>query len=415
MRIPDNSTPAVVLRLESHGSLGIVRTLGRLGVPVYGIHRNADTPTLASRYCRGAFLWDIDREPAERSLEFLRSVAQKIGRRSLLIPTADEGALFLAERADELRRWFMFPESGAALVNALASKKQMYFLAQQHGVPTAETVFPDSRRDVLRFLETANFPVMLKGIDGNLLQRRTGKKMVIVRSAPELLENYDALEDPAAPNLMLQEYIPGGDDTIWMFNGYFNAASDCLVAFTGKKIRQNPVYTGMTSLGVCLPNHAVRDTTVRFMKAIGYRGILDIGYRYDARDGQYKVLDANPRCGATFRLFAGDNGLDVVRALYLDLTGQSVPHSAQRDGRKWWVEDTDLVSSYKYWKDGRLNWREWLASFRGIEESAYFCWDDPMPFFKMLARSTRKFWTWATEDRSAEPLPVRKHANAKVA
>ena len=147
---------------------------------------------------------------------------------------------------------------------------------------------------------------------------------------------------------MIQEYIPGGDDSIWMFNGYFNAHFECLFAMTGKKIRQSPVHKGVTSLGVCLRNGDVDNLTRRFMKTIGYRGILDIGYKYDARDGKYKVLDVNPRIGSTFRLFVGDNGLDVARAEYLDLTGQRVPSSEIVEGRKWFVEDRDLVSSIRY-------------------------------------------------------------------
>src|SRR5208283_6120920 len=126
---------------------------------------------------------------------------------------------------------------------------------------------------------------------------------------------------------MFQEYIPGGDDSVWMFNGYFNENSDCLFAITGKKIRQAPVYIGYTSLGICLKNEVVDETTRRFTKEISYRGILDIEYRYDARDKQYKVLDINRRIGSTFRLFVSQDGLDVARAAYLDLTGQPVPSS----------------------------------------------------------------------------------------
>ena len=55
------------------------------------------------------------------------------------------------------------------------------------------------------WLQTAVFPVMLKGIDGARLAARTGTKMVIVRSEQELLAQYERLEDPACPNLMLQE------------------------------------------------------------------------------------------------------------------------------------------------------------------------------------------------------------------
>src|SRR4029077_19384292 len=94
-------------------------------------------------------------------------------------------------------------------------------------------------------------------------------------------------------------------------------------------------------------NDTVLRTTAAFMQAIGYRGILDIGYRYDRRDGQYKVLDVNPRIGCTFRLFAATNGMDVARALYLDMTGQPVAPARAADGRKWIVEDFDLFSALR--------------------------------------------------------------------
>ena len=127
------------------------------------------------------------------------------------------------------------------------------------------------------------------------------------------------------------------------------------------------------------------------MKAIGYRGILDIGYRYDARDGAYKVLDVNPRIGATFRLFVGTNGIDVARALYLDLTGQPVDARPAREGRKWIVEDLDTVSSYRYMREGSLTVAGWLASLRGIDEAAFLSWRDPLPFFAMLMNRLPEF------------------------
>jgi predicted ATP-grasp superfamily ATP-dependent carboligase len=119
------------------------------------------------------------------------------------------------------------------------------------------------------------------------------------------------------------------------------------------------------------------------MKAVGYRGILDIGYRYDARDGAYKLLDANPRIGATFRLFVGTNGLDVARALYLDLTGQEVPPTQARQGRKWLVENKDLESWLALRREGEWPIGAWLRSLRGVQERAWFARDDPAPFLMM--------------------------------
>jgi predicted ATP-grasp superfamily ATP-dependent carboligase len=128
----------------------------------------------------------------------------------------------------------------------------------------------------------------------------------------------------------------------------------------------------------------VEAVTHRLMKALGYRGIVDMGYRYDARDGRYKLLDVNPRIGATFRLFVGSNGLDVARALYLDLTGQPVPASQAPEGRRWLVENQDLSAGLVYLRDGHLTPAEWLRSLRGVSEVAWFAWDDPVPFGLML-------------------------------
>ena len=392
MSLLRTSTPVLILRSDSHGGLNIMKSLGPLGIDVYNLDPSSRAPANFSRYCKGRFPWDIEHAADRESLAYLSEVQDRIGQPAILIPTTDWTARFVARSRDALRDLFLFPEQPAELVGALSSKQGMYELARRHGIPTPRCVFPNCRADVEESLASVKFPVMLKAIDSQRLWERTGKKMFIVGSPAELLATYDRAEDAASPNLMIQEYIPGGDDTIWMFNGYFDSASDCLVGFTGKKIRQCPIHTGCTSLGMCLPNPAVEEITQRFMKAIGYRGILDIGYRYDARDGLYKVLDVNPRIGATFRLFVGGNGIDVARALYLDLTGQQVDAGPARPGRKWIVEDLDIVSSYRYFSEGSLTIKKWLASLWEIDEAAFLSWRDPLPFFAMLINRIPEFF-----------------------
>jgi len=216
---------------------------------------------------------------------------------------------------------------------------------------------------------------------------------VIVRNEHDLLKNYDAMEDSKEPNLMLQEYIPDEDDKGWIFHGYFNQDSDCLLGFTGKKMRQWPAYHGITSLGVCLRNETVTKTAKKFMKAIGYRGIVDIDYRYDPRDDHYKVLDVNPRIGGNFRLFVTDNGMDVARALYFDMTGQHVTAGNLPQGRKWLSEDKELQASIPYHVAGNLPLKEWVNSYRGVSEFAIFAFDDPLPFLQAASSKVRKFLT----------------------
>lgn len=382
------AVPVVLLKLSSHpfhqGTIGIARKLGRLGVPVYSFQDSRWDPLVFSSFSRGYLVQDLGALPAEAAVDYLLAVADWLGRTAILIPVDDAGCIFAADNAAVLRERFLFPEPPPGLVRRLSSKRELYFLCKERGIPTPETTFPQSRQDVLTFLETATFPVALKVDDpAQMKGRASSKRVAIVRTPKQLLANYDEMEQPGRPNVMLQEYIPGGTDTVWMFNGYFNRDSDCLIGITGKKLRQFLPYTGATSLGICIENETVEETTGAFMKAVGYRGILDIGYRYDARDGQYKVLDVNPRIGATFRLFEDTAGLDVAQALYLDLTGQQVRPGQPRVGRKWIVENYDLLSSLRYTWDGQLTPREWLRSLRGIEESAWFARDDLLPFVVM--------------------------------
>jgi predicted ATP-grasp superfamily ATP-dependent carboligase len=126
------------------------------------------------------------------------------------------------------------------------------------------------------------------------------------------------------------------------------------------------------------------------MKQLGYRGVLDLGYRYDARDGLYKLLDVNPRVGSTFRLFVSSTGLDVVRALYFDLTDQEPEAAGDAvPGRKWLIENLDLASSATYFRNGELRPRAWLRSFAGMQETAWFARDDPAPFAAMVRDAVR--------------------------
>ena len=122
------------------------------------------------------------------------------------------------------------------------------------------------------------------------------------------------------------------------------------------------------------------------LRRLGYRGIADLDLRLDERDGQYKLLDFNPRLGAQFRLFTEPGGLDVVRAAYLDLTGQPVTGAEPASGRSFMVESYDPLTAISYWRRGEIGLRSWLSATRGVDETAWFAGDDLRPFGLMCAR-----------------------------
>lgn len=409
MEIRDTSVPIVILQFSPynllHGGLGIARTAGRLGIPIYWVDGGHWAPATLSRYIRGRLVWNADAS-AGVLVEYLLERAAKMGPRAILMPIDDIAARFVADQAEALRERFLFPDQPAGLAQRLSNKKEMHFMCKEAGVPTPEAAFPRSKDEVADFGAAANFPIMLKRIAWLPEHRQQMKSVAMANNPEELLEEYEEMATPGKPNILLQEYIPGGSESVWMFNGYFADDSECLAGFTGRKIRQAPPSTGTTTLGICLKNKVVEKTTVNFMRKIGYSGIVDMDYRYDRRDGKYKLLDVNPRIGATFRLFLDSNGMDVVRALYLDLTGQPVRFGVPREGRKWVVEQSDLMGSLQYAHLGQLTLAEWARSLRGVEEGAWFALDDPMPFAAMGWTSFRKAGHKLREHliRAASPL-----------
>lgn len=398
----NNSTPVLLLCCNTPvGAIGALRSLGRMGVPVYAIDIEHRGRVWASRYCKKCFQWDPLNCPAEQSLERLLEVGHQLGERALLVPTFDEAAIFAATYYDVLKACFEYPRQQPELIRSLVSKKETYFLAREHGVPVPDATWPQSRQEVVDFAGRAQFPVALKAIRGLRLKLRAGITVFIVRSAGELLELYDRFETPAQPNFMIQEYIPGSDSSGWGFNGYFNDRFECILGGTTRRLHQNPVHVGITSLAVIEHSEVVDSCARSFMAAVGFRGLVNIGFRYDRRDGQYKLVDVNPRLGSSFRSFVTRNGSDILRAFYFDRTGKEVTDAPPSQGRKWLLE-LDARSCLAYHSEGEP-FKSLLSSYRELGELAYFSPDDPLPLFSMclsgLSRPLRR-WRESRSDHS---------------
>jgi D-aspartate ligase len=385
----DAATPIVVLRLSlaefQHGVLAIARSAGRLGIPVYAMRRERREPATRSRYIIGGF--ELSGAASEQArLESIMGLAEQVGN-SVLLPIDDLAAVFVADHGSELSQRFVFPDQSRGLARQLASKRGLWELCRRHGIPTPVSTFPAGEHDLLERAAGLGFPVVLKRSDPWLPSRDPRAPSVsIARSAGELIDAYRRMQSPVGPHVVLQEYIPGDSASVWMFNGYFDAGSSCRCWFTGRKLRQYRPRIGPTSLGVCETNEQVAELAQRLMVQIGYRGIIDMGFRHDPRDGSYKLLDVNPRIGSTFRLFTGVGGLDVLRAQYLDLTGQPVPATRAVEGRKWIVEPADLASAAQLARERELSFGTWVRSLYGVDEAAWWAADDPLPFLSMCAR-----------------------------
>jgi D-aspartate ligase len=380
----DSSVPVVVIDRGSHGTVAIARTLGRLGVPVYLVAQEGlPNPGWWSRYWANRMRWDFSRSEQE-SVSFMLEVGARIradhGTPAVLLTLADWVAIFIERNSDALREQFVFPQPERPVIRALLNKWEMYLLAKAHDIPTPAAVHPASFDEIDEFLARTDFPILMKAAERYVRDPPPTKK---IHSRQQLMDEVGDRAAGRGPlNIVLQEHIPGDVETVWMCNGYFGDDSHRDVTFTGKKLRQLSS-AGIASLAICLPNETVDAQTRQFMRGVGYRGCVGIGWRYDDRDGLYKVLDVNARVSGVFRLFEGTNQMDVVRVCYLELTGQAAPVTALRPRRKWMLEDDFRVAATSV-RSGQLTMAEWVRSVRGVREWHWLAVDDPVPFLDRL-------------------------------
>lgn len=407
----DRTVPTLIFKIGSyplhHGTLGIIRSLGSAGIRVYAVVEDRFTPAAMSRYLTDSFLWSTAAVGEKALLAGLNSIGERLGKRAVLISTDDRAAIFVAEHAADLEKWFLFPKVPPDLPRRLVDKRRLHSLCRSIGVQTPEVTFPNSLDDVHAFIGRGRFPVIVKAAESQRLP--VGARCpAIARSPEELLAIYRQAENPNDPNLIFQEYIAPEYAEDWIVHGYRNPKTGCLITFTGRKLRSYPPFKGITTLGIPVRNEKLASYSAKLFEAIDCAGIVDLDYRLDTRNGQYNLLDFNPRAGANFRMFENGAGVDVVRALHLDLTGRAVPKSPVRN-RKFIVELQDLFATFGYMRHGDLTIGAWWHSLNGKKrEFAWFRRQDPLPgvtmsfrfFLRLAGHAMSAGWTMLRANRS---------------
>jgi D-aspartate ligase len=378
-----------------HGTLGAIRSLGRLGVPVYAITEGRRTPAALSRYLTGHFVWPTSgAEPREQLLAGLRGIGERLlaeteGTVAVAVPTDDEAAVLLAEHRGALGDVLRLPPVDPGLPAQLADKQGLFDLCRSHGIPAPGTVTVDSPAGLREAIARFGLPVVVKNAaPWSRLTAPVVGSTTALRGPDEALALAAVLDRSAGGRLIVQEYLPpeGGSprrSPDWFAHVYCPADGAVPRVFTGLKLHGWPPGGGVTTRGVALPNRSLAQAAARVCEAFGYRGIGDMDWRYDPRDEQLKLVDFNPRIGAQAQMFRTDAGVDLVRALHLDLSGRRIPAGRQIDGLELIVEHLDAAASITALVRRRSAGPR-LAAVRA--EPAWFAWDDPMPFAAATVR-----------------------------
>ncbi len=369
-------------------------------------------PAGLSRYLTGKFVWNPDENDTDALLRGLRLIGAKIGQRSIIIPTSDHAAIFIEEHANHLEKWFLFPKSRVGLARALADKHGLLEICRDAGIECPKTLVVDSYSDFERIIEEFDFPVIVKFAESWKRPRPKGlSSTAIAANMAELRKILCMAEGPPRVRLLVQECIPSNGGVDAMFAGYCDERSICLIGLTGEKIRSYPPFAGMTSASRSTSEPGLRALAETFLMRIGFTGIVDLEFRRDERDGKFKLLDFNPRIGAQFQLYENQAGIDVVRAMHLDLTGRRVPQVQSVGHRVFIVENYELRVFWSYRRTHSLRARAWFRSLAGQRVFAWFAKDDLMPFMGMCAhlaityiRNRLGTQTIPADDQRAPPI-----------
>lgn len=387
----DTSVPILIFKTGKfplhHGILGIIRSLGTAGVPVYAILEDPLVPAGLSRHLSGKFIWNPGEDATDELLAGLRAIGERIGRPAVLIPTNDHTAIFIEDHASALAPWYRFPRQTPGLARSFVDKQRLEEHCRKVGMPYPKTIFPTSLAEVTALADGLAFPLVAKIVRPWERPRPPGiTSTAIVANRAELLELFQRAEGPPRAGLLLQELIPSAGGADAMYAAYCDDRSRCLVSLTGEKLRSYPANAGMTSAARTTDNQALRAIAENFLASIGFRGIVDLEFRQDLRDGQYKLLDFNPRVGAQFRLYENAAGIDVVRAMHLDLTGRPVPQDRSVKERLLIVENYDLLVFERFRRAAGLPLTQWLRVWKGKCEWAWFSPHDLLPWLAMWPR-----------------------------
>ncbi|WP_208880162.1 ATP-grasp domain-containing protein [Streptomyces armeniacus] len=427
----DTGVPALLLRLDPnpfhHGTLGAIRSLGRAGVEVHAFVESARDPAGHSRYLHRAYGMPRGPVTPERLAAVLRRTADRIGRPAVLVPMDDLSAVLAPPVTARLGGRYLLPAQPAGLAASVADKELLAALCQRLDIPHPRTVVPADAAEAAAATTELGPPVVAKWSRPWLLPgAASGLRSTTLLRGPDEARRLYARSREAGSRLLLQARLPGGRGADWFFHGCFTATAGCLGGGAGRKDLAWPAGAGLTAVGSWLPNPVVEATAARLAAHLGYRGILDLDFRFDPVSGTYHLLDFNPRPGAQFRIFADADadgaGLDVVRALHLDLTGRAAAvvaaaprrsdgavrcHGRAPDaGRVFVAENYALLSSLASLaaaargpaaRDGRSDGRSdgrtgplglvraarGPAGERTQREAAWFAGDDPAPFAAM--------------------------------
>lgn len=363
----DRLPPAVVVGTDITG-LTVARALATHGIPVLGI----DARRRGHIGYSGAFHWlRCERFYDSGLIELLDKLADTLPRKAALFLTMDEHVKLVGKDGQHLKERYHFDIPEPSGVEVLMNKQRFTEFALQNGWPIPRTHCCESESEVNAAAAALTFPVILKPRLKNLAARRHSPKKTFLCSTPEQLFADYRLIAPWEPEVLVQEWIPGGDSEIYFSFHYFDSDLREISVFEGKKIRQFIPDCGVTASAVGVETPRVTPLSREILTRAECSGFCSVEYKRDPRTDQFYIME--PTVGRVDLQLgvAIANNVDLVSRAYFHLIGKPYPRTGKPTHHVKWIRaGADFKSARFYVRRGDLSWREYLQSVSGAKRFA---------------------------------------------
>ena len=375
------SLPPAVLLGGGGIAVSAARSLAASGVRVVALGTRTDS-VRRSRFCAEFVDLGADADARERWLEWLGDRAED----AVVLPCNDHALELVARHRAEIVAFGHRPvEANDDVVLAMLDKARTYELASRVGIPIPRSEVVSTPEEAEALGSELDFPCALKPLAAHRFALHFGAKLFVVERREELravLERARALD----LEMMVTDIVPGPDHQHFSYYSYLDERGEPLFHFTKRKLRQYPTRFGLTCYQVTDWNPEVAELGLRFFQGIGLRGVGNVEFKRDARDGRLKLIECNHRFTAANDLVRR-SGLDIPLLAYNRLTGRPGPSmDGYRTGVRMWHPIEDVRALGEYRRAGQLTARKWARSLLHRQHFPLVRADDPMPTVANLSR-----------------------------
>lgn len=372
-----NYRPGVVVLGSDFKGLGVIRSLGQRGIPCALID-NLPRSAWFSRYVTKHFKWNGPLD-TDDFLQFLLAIGKEHHLTGwVLFPVQDDTVELVAHHTSQLATCYQLVTQNWDVVRWAHDKRLTYQMAQEVGVPYPKTWYPESE-DQLKTLDIT-FPTILKPAISIHFQHALRLKALPVHSMGELLKQYHLVAKIIHPQeIMIQEIIPGDGSTQYSV-GTFCKNGQVLQSLTARRTRQYPIDYGLGSSFVeAIEVPLIGQLAEKLLYVMGVSGMVEVEFKYDKRDEQYKLLDINVRPWGWHTLCI-KCGLDLPYIQYCDALGHKMSAPIKPHYDIHWVRLlTDIPAGIQEIRAGMTTPIAYVHSLLGKTAFSVFAWHDPLP------------------------------------